>query len=136
MDSAIKACYPKMPPMVGYASTATFRASAAPASGNVYAGLAEQVASFTELPGPVVVVFQDLAQYPVAAATFGEVMCTTYKAFGAVGLITSGAGTRPGSSRSLAFPVFRQRRHLCPRLLSYSADQCPGARRQCHGSPG
>src|SRR5580692_6599224 len=90
MDARIQACYPKLPPMVGYASTATFRSAAPPRSGDVYAGLGDQVASFAELPGPAVVVFQDLDS-PVAAATFGEVMCSTYKAFGAAGLITSGA---------------------------------------------
>src|ERR1700732_2829513 len=89
-DKRIQACYPRLPPMVGYASTATFRSAAPPASGNVYSGLAEQVAACSELPGPPVVVFQDLDS-PVASATFGEVMCTTYKAFGAAGLITSGA---------------------------------------------
>src|SRR5438105_4824019 len=72
MDKRIVACFPKLPPMVGYASTATFRAAAVPASGNVYAGLDEQVASFAELPGPAVVVFQDI-DCPVVAATFGEV---------------------------------------------------------------
>src|ERR1700737_4002419 len=90
MDKRIQACYPKLPPMVGYAATATFRSAAPPVSGNVYSGLAEQVEAFAQLPGPAVVVFQDLDN-PVAAATFGEVMCTTYKAFGAAGLITSGA---------------------------------------------
>ena len=44
MDGRIQACYPKLPPMVGYASTATFRSAAPPRSGNVYSGLAEQVA--------------------------------------------------------------------------------------------
>src|SRR5579859_5875729 len=88
-DRRIQACYPKLPPMVGYASTATFRSAAPPASGNVYAGLVEQLTAFGDLPGPPVVVFQDLDN-PVASATFGEVMCTTYKTFGAVGLITSG----------------------------------------------
>src|SRR6266850_8413945 len=60
LDGRIQACYPKLPPMVGYASTATFRSAAAARAGNVYAGLADQVASFAELPGPAVVVFQDL----------------------------------------------------------------------------
>ena len=54
MNARIQACYPKLPPMVGYASTATFRSSAPPRAGNVYSGLAEQVASFAEFPGPVV----------------------------------------------------------------------------------
>jgi 4-hydroxy-4-methyl-2-oxoglutarate aldolase len=105
MDARIKACYPKLPPMVGYASTATFRSAAPARAGNVYAGLGEQVASFAELPGPAVVVFQDLDD-PVAAATFGEVMCTTYKAFGAVGLVTSGAGRDLDQVEALAFPCF------------------------------
>src|SRR5436305_542951 len=86
MDRRIQACYPKLPPMVGYASTAYFRSAHSPRAGNVYSGLDAQVASFAELPGPAVVVFQDLDD-PSASATFGEVMCTTYKAFGAAGLI-------------------------------------------------
>lgn len=105
MDKRIQACYPKLPPMVGYAATATFRSAAPPSSGNVYAGLAEQVAAFAELPGAAVVVFQDLDN-PVAAATFGEVMCTTYKAFGAAGLITSGAARDLEQVEGLHFPCF------------------------------
>jgi regulator of RNase E activity RraA len=105
LSGRIQACYPGLPPMVGYASTATFRSAAPPRSGNVYSGLAEQVASFAELPGPPVVVFQDLDD-PVAAATFGEVMCTTYKGFGAVGLITSGAGRDLDQVEALNFPCF------------------------------
>lgn len=105
MDGRIRACYPKLPPMVGYAATATFRSSAPPRAGNVYSGLGEQVASFAELPGPPVVVFQDLDN-PVVSATFGEVMCTTYKAFGAVGLITSGAARDLDQVEGLKFPCF------------------------------
>src|SRR5437879_2335882 len=89
MDARIQPCFPKLPPMVGYASTATFRSAAPPRAGNVYSSLVEQDASFAELPGPAVVVFQDVDS-PVASAPFGEVMCTTYTAFGAAGLITSG----------------------------------------------
>jgi regulator of RNase E activity RraA len=105
MDARIQACYPKLPPMVGYAATATFRSAAPPRSGDVYAGIADQVASFAELPGPPVVVFQDLDN-PVASATFGEVMATTYKSFGAAGLITSGAGRDLDQVEALAFPCF------------------------------
>ena len=105
MDGRIRACYPKLPPMVGYAATATFRSSAPPREGDVYSGLGDQVASFSELPGPPVVVFQDLDD-PVASATFGEVMCTTYKNFGAAGLITSGAGRDLDQVEALNFPCF------------------------------
>jgi regulator of RNase E activity RraA len=105
MDRRIHACFPKLPPMVGYATTATFRASEPPRAGDVYSGLVEQVSAFAELPTPLVVVFQDLDDPPVAA-TFGEVMCSTYKAFGAAGLITSGAGRDLEQVEALAFPCF------------------------------
>src|SRR6516162_10689784 len=105
MDGRIQACFPKLPAMVGYASTATFRSAFPPRAGNVYSGLAEQVASFGELPGPAVVVFQDL-DGPCCAATFGEVMASTYKAFGAAGLITSGAGRDLDQVEAIGFPCF------------------------------
>jgi regulator of RNase E activity RraA len=105
MDGRIQACYPKLPPMVGYASTATFRSASPPRAGSAYASLDRQLEAFGELPGPPVVVFQDVDS-PVAAATFGEIMCTTYKAFGAVGLITSGAGRDLDQVEALGFPCF------------------------------
>jgi 4-hydroxy-4-methyl-2-oxoglutarate aldolase len=105
MDATIQACFPEMPPMVGFAATATFRAAAPPRAGNVYSSLENQVERFPELSGPPVVVFQDL-DHPSVGATFGEVMCTSYQAFGAVGLITSGAGRDLDQVRALGFPVF------------------------------
>lgn len=105
MDARIRACFPGMAPMVGYAATATFRASGPPRAGDAYASTATQVERFGELSGAPVVVFQDLDNPPMAA-TFGEVMCTTYQAFGAVGLVTSGAGRDLAQVRELGFPVF------------------------------
>jgi 4-hydroxy-4-methyl-2-oxoglutarate aldolase len=90
MDGRIRACFPEMPPAVGYAATATMRCDLPRSEGDVYGSLDEQVARFSELPGPPIVVFQDLDD-PAVAATFGEIMCTTYKSFGAAGLVTSGA---------------------------------------------
>jgi regulator of RNase E activity RraA len=107
MDARIRACFPHLPPMVGYASTATFRSAAAPPAGCAYASLADQVKRFAELPGPAVVVFQDLDN-PTASATFGEVMCTTYKAFGAAGLVTSGAARDLEQVAALTFPCFSE----------------------------
>ena len=105
MDSRIQACFPEMDPFVGFAATATFRSSAPPRAGDVYAGTEIQVERFAELSGPPVVVFQDLDD-PSVAATFGEVMCTTYQAFGAVGLITSGTGRDLEQVRAIGFPAF------------------------------
>ncbi|HSQ58682.1 MAG TPA: RraA family protein [Gemmata sp.] len=105
MDGRIQAYYPKLPPMVGFATTATFRAGAPPRGGDTYMGLGEQVERIAPIPWPKVVVFQDLDDPPVAA-TFGEIMATTYKAFGCVGLITSGAGRDIDQCEPLNFPCF------------------------------
>lgn len=104
MDARITACFADMPPIVGYAATATFRACT-PQRSDGYAGTEAQVERFAELDGPAIVVFQDL-DTPSVAATFGEVMCTTYRAFGAVGLITSGAGRDLDQVHALGFPAF------------------------------
>ncbi len=104
-DRRIAALYPDLEPAVGYAATATFRSALKPDDGRSYGSLDEQIARFSELPGPAFVVFQDLDS-PAAAATFGEVMCTSYQRFGAVGLITSGAGRDLLQVKGLKFPVF------------------------------
>src|ERR1039457_4696744 len=107
MDARIRACFPEMPPTVSYASTATMRCAFPRQEGDIYGSLDEQAAPFSTLPGPPTVVcndldgsldeqaalfstwrgppivgFQDL-DGPAVAATFGEVMCSTYRAFGA-----------------------------------------------------
>lgn len=105
MDGRIRSCFPEMPPAVGYASTATFRAAAPARSGDVYSSLDNQVGGFSKLPQPVFVVLQDLDDPPIAA-TFGEVMTTIYKGFGAAGLITSGAARDLDQVRALGFPCF------------------------------
>jgi regulator of RNase E activity RraA len=105
MDARIRACFPEMPPIVGYAATAMFLGSLERADAVDYATLDEQVRRFAELPGPPVVVFQDLDDPPVAA-TFGEIMCSTYQRFGALGLVTSGAARDLDQVRRLGFPVF------------------------------
>jgi len=105
MDARIRACYPEMPPAVGYAATALFRGAFERPEGASYATLDDQVRRFAELPGRPIVVFQDVDDPPVAA-TFGEVMCSSYKAFGAVGIVTSGAARDLEQVRRFRFPAF------------------------------
>jgi regulator of RNase E activity RraA len=105
MDGRIRCSFPEFPPMVGYACTAAFRSDAPPGKGDAYGSMDRQLEMFAELPGPAVVVFQDLDD-PPAAATFGEVMCSTYQAFGSTGLITSGGGRDLEQVRAIKYPVF------------------------------
>jgi len=105
MDKRIRACFPEMPPIVGYAATATMRTAYARAESAVYSSVDEQVARFAELPGPAIVVFQDLDDAPVGA-TFGEIMCASYQCFGALGIITSGPARDLDQVRRLGFAAF------------------------------
>lgn len=105
MDGRIRACFPEMPPIVGYAATATMRTAYARTEGAVYGSLDEQVARFSDLPGPAIVVFQDVDDPPVGA-TFGEVMCASYRCFGALGIITSGPARDLDQVRKLGFAAW------------------------------
>ncbi|MDX1961810.1 MAG: RraA family protein [Pirellulales bacterium] len=105
VDRRIQAVFPQLPPMVGYAATAAFRSATPPQTGDAYASLERQLEQFADLAGPAVVVFQDLDD-PSVAATFGEVMCSAYRAFGSSGLITSGTGRDIEQVKALNYPVF------------------------------
>jgi len=105
MSSKIVCNFPELPPMVGFASTGCFRSGAPPAAGDAYGSLEQQLEMFARLPGPAVVVFQDLDD-PAVGATFGEVMCSSYKGFGSAGLITSGGGRDLLQVKALDYPVF------------------------------
>lgn len=121
MDQRIQACFPEMGPICGYASTATFRSAIAPRGSAAYGSLEDQAAGFEEIPGPPIVVVQDIDE-PTKAATFGEVMCTTYKAFGVRGLITSGAARDIDQVRAIGFPCFSNGvnpSHGQPQLLEF-----------------
>jgi regulator of RNase E activity RraA len=106
MDGSIKALFPELGPIVGFASTATFRSADAAGAGEAYSNIGLQVERMEkELPRPRIVVFQDLDERP-CGATFGEVMCTAYQAFGCVGLITSGGGRDLEQVRKRGFACF------------------------------
>lgn len=108
LDRRISACFPELPVMVGYAVTATFRSADPPRQdtdgSTPSAGLLDLIAASER---PVVVVIQDLDD-PPAGAAFGDGMCLTFRTFGAVGLVTSGAARDLDNVRALEFPCFSQ----------------------------
>ena len=63
------------------------------------------IADSMSTPEPRMAVFQDLDD-PPRAATYGEVMVTTFKAFGFAGLITSGAARDIEQVDRLQFPCW------------------------------
>ena len=106
LSGDVEALFPELPPVVGHAATATFASSRPESEGASYSNFVEQVEHFLAgVPEPRIVVFQDVDSRPVGA-TFGEVMCSTYQAFGCLGLITSGGGRDLDQVRRLGFPCW------------------------------
>ena len=64
MDGRIRAVFPDLPPMVGFACTAAFRSGSPPLTGDAYGSFVDQVRHFESLPGPAVMVFQDIDDPP------------------------------------------------------------------------
>lgn len=105
MNSSIKALFPEMPAVVGYASTVTFRSAHAQAKDETTSSFFAHLEELLTLPAPRIVVFEDL-DTPSGGATFGEVMCAVYQRLECAALITSGAGRDLDAVRKMGFPTF------------------------------
>ena len=104
MNRRVKAVFPALPPMVGFASTTTCRTFAQPPNRDV-PKVPDLIARFADLSGPAVIVMQNLDTNG-AAAIFGDVLCNSFAAFGAVGLVTDKPGRDLIGIKPLDFPVF------------------------------
>lgn len=101
----IKAVYADLKPIVGYAVTATARTSYPAVVGRVSASPSQILSTGERMPGPKIVVIQDLDETPVSAV-YGELLATSFKRFGFSGLITNGAGRDYEQVKPLEFPCF------------------------------
>jgi 4-hydroxy-4-methyl-2-oxoglutarate aldolase len=83
----IKCIYPELPPMVGYAITCTVDSTT---EGRVGIGFNELYKILQDAPKPAVVVMKDVGSDLLHSCHAGEVMSTTMKRLGAVGIVTDG----------------------------------------------
>ncbi len=104
MQREIKAAFPHLPPMVGFAATATCRTFTEAPKGKL-PSVPDLISRFDELDGAPAIVLQNLDTQG-AAANFGDVFCSSFSAFGAVGLVTNGPGRDFAGIKPLDFPVF------------------------------
>ena len=82
---------PQMGPMVGYAVTVVFEPSKVEHRRANPNGWSEYRSYVASLPGPKIVVLQDLDKPRVIGSFWGEVAANTHRALGCVGTITDGA---------------------------------------------
>ncbi|MBI4164639.1 MAG: RraA family protein [Acidobacteria bacterium] len=105
MSSSIRAIYPQLPPIAGYATTATFRSAFPGAEKEVYKRIGEHVESMQVIPEPRVSVIQNLDD-PPSGAVLGEVMSRLYRRFGCAGIVTNGTARDLLQVEKLKLPVF------------------------------
>ena len=101
MSMDIRCMFPELGPMVGYAATATIRARG-PAQGDQTA-LYQHV---RDVPGPRVVVVQDLDDPPGCGSLWGEVNATIFGALGCAGCVTDGCVRDLNEARAMGFQFF------------------------------
>ncbi len=101
MSMDIRCMFPELGPLVGYAATATIRARGA-AQGDQTA-LYQHV---RDVPGPRVVVVQDLDEPPGSGSLWGEVNATIFGALSCAGCVTDGCVRDLNEARAMGFQFF------------------------------
>ena len=90
-DSKIRCIFEDRPPLAGYAATARIRSATPPMEGHGYNyERSEWWNHILSVPGPRVVVLEDLDDPPGLGAFVGEVNANILRALGCVGLVTNG----------------------------------------------
>ncbi len=97
----IRCMFPELPPMVGYAATATIRARGK--GSDDQSPLWSHVLS---VPGPRVVVVQDLDEPPAHGSLWGEVNANVFTALGCLGVVTDGCVRDLDEARGMGFHFF------------------------------
>src|SRR5260221_2584697 len=105
MAPRIKALFPKMKPLVGYASTLLFSARHPP-QGKLYADREDYWRYILTVPEPRVSVGQDIDPPPAAGAIWGEVQTNVHLALGCQGVIWEGAVRDLDPLEALGYPCF------------------------------
>jgi 4-hydroxy-4-methyl-2-oxoglutarate aldolase len=102
MSSDLRALFPDLGPLVGYAVTAVIRAEPAPIDGHRAStfGWWDYVQT---IPAPRVVVVHDLDEPRGQGAQWGEVQANLHKALGCVGTVTDGSVRDLDEVRALGF---------------------------------
>jgi regulator of RNase E activity RraA len=89
-DRRIHCLFDDLPPVLGYAVTATIRCSTPPPVGHQYADRTDWWNAILAMPGPRVVVVQDVDDRPGLGAFVGEVHANILRALGCVAYVTNG----------------------------------------------
>ena len=102
LSSDIRALFPELGPMVGYAVTCLIRAERGPIEGH-RASIFGWWYFVQTIPAPRVIVVHDLDEPRGQGAQWGEVQANIHRALGCVGVVTDGSVRDLGEVRALGF---------------------------------
>jgi regulator of RNase E activity RraA len=106
VDGSCRCMFPDLPPVAGYAVTGSIRTSAPPIKGFCYYHRADWWHYVASVPGPKIIVIEDLDHIPGAGALLGEIHAEIGKALGCVGYLTNGAVRDLGALKAIGFQCF------------------------------
>jgi 4-hydroxy-4-methyl-2-oxoglutarate aldolase len=105
-NASIRCLAPRLRPMVGYAVTATIRASHPPPDRHHYLDRTDWWNFLLTIPAPRVVVLQDLDEKPGTGSLLGEVHANILLALKCTGAVTNGAVRDLPAVQATGFHLF------------------------------
>lgn len=106
MSPKIRPVFPEFGPMIGYAATATIKASTPRGEGKAYGKRFEYYEYIQSIPAPRIMVIHDQDAPNPVGSFWGEVHGNLHQALGCIGVITDGGVRDLGPVRALRFHYF------------------------------
>jgi regulator of RNase E activity RraA len=106
VNNSVRALFPQLPPMLGYAATLKVRGSAPPMADGRFAERTDWWDYVLSLPAPRVLVVQDSASHVGLGSLLGAVLVNILRALDCVGAVTNGSVRDLPAAEKLGFPLF------------------------------
>jgi 4-hydroxy-4-methyl-2-oxoglutarate aldolase len=106
VSGALRCRFPNFKPMLGYAVTGRIRSSSPPMAGRCYYDRMDFWKYVASLPGPRVMVLQDVDPRPGFGAFVGEIHATIGLALNTIGYVSNGAVRDLPAVKALGFHLF------------------------------
>ncbi len=119
--SGVARCrFPDLPPMVGYAATASMRTASPPMSHRCYYDRIDWWEYVASLPEPRIMVLQDVDHSPGLGAFVGEIHASIGLALNCIGCVTNGAVRDLPAVEALGFQMYAGAHLGVTRVRSHS----------------
>lgn len=107
--AGFRCLFKNLPPMVGYAATCKVRSADPPIVGTRFEERTDLWNHIESIPGPRVLVMQDVDDSPGTGAFLGKLHVNILKALGCVGAVTNGTARELPGIEASGFQVFAKR---------------------------